>query len=98
MLEGTRASKRCYQHAQEAGRTWNDRRDRLLGPPEETAVTFNPRGERGIVGVARYGRPVGPASAQGPGHLDQNGSEILAVSFRCVARRERPIELQLCRE
>jgi predicted phage terminase large subunit-like protein len=30
------------------------------------AVTFNPRGERGIVGVARYGRPAGPASAQGP--------------------------------
>jgi hypothetical protein len=29
-------------------------------------VNFNPRGERGIVGVARYGRPAGPASAQGP--------------------------------
>ena len=29
-------------------------------------VNFNPRGERGIVGVARYGWPAGPASALGP--------------------------------
>ena len=61
------AATQLLDHASEfAGMAFASGERAIAATGTGRTVTFNPRGERGSVGVARYGRPAGPASAQGP--------------------------------